>query len=429
MTLPTRPYKGTRDFYPEAMAFRRWMFGTLEKTVCRFGFEEYDGPILESFDLYAAKTGEEIVKNQLYWMEDRGGRKLAIRPEMTPTMARMVAAKIQELPRPIRWYSIPNLWRYERPQRGRLREHWQLNADILDGDVQFADLEILQLAFSVMEAFGGGEFIEIRINHRAMVDEYFEKVIGVTTEVAHGLIKLIDLKDKMEAESFNEKLSALGLTESQAQSVIQFFELEYNEISEKISGSGKLEMDRLFENLKGSQLEHAVVYDPSILRGMDYYTGLVFEIYDKSPENRRALFGGGRYDNLLGLFGKTQLSGIGFGMGDVGLENFLLTHDLIPLVRNRKDVYVSMTDERYEKLCIQVTEDLRAKGLSVVTPLSVGKLKIQLKQANQHDAHFLVILGEEEFENNCASVKNLDTGDQFQCSIGEIFNRINTDLN
>src|SRR6185503_16259880 len=180
MALSTQPYKGTRDFYPDEMRHRRWMFGRLRKAVESFGFEEYDGPMLEPFDLYAAKTGEEIVNQQLYWMMDRGERKIAVRPEMTPTLARMVAGKINELPRPVRWYSIPNLWRYERPQRGRLREHWQLNVDVLGGDPLLADLEILQVAHGIMKAFKGEKLVTIKVNHRGLMDHLFTEKLGLS---------------------------------------------------------------------------------------------------------------------------------------------------------------------------------------------------------------------------------------------------------
>src|SRR5262245_53577315 len=177
MALTTQPYKGTRDFYPEEMRIRRWMFNRMRQVAETFGYQEYDGAMPEPFEVYAAKSGEELVNQQLYWLIDRGERKLAVRPEMTPTLARMVAGKIHELAKPVRWYSIPNLWRYERPQRGRLREHWQLNVDVLGGERVLADAEILQFAMSLVRAFGGEKFVKIRVNHRQIVEHFFKNVL------------------------------------------------------------------------------------------------------------------------------------------------------------------------------------------------------------------------------------------------------------
>src|SRR3954470_12270340 len=180
MQLSTQPYKGTRDFYPEDMRIQKWIFDKMGKVVGSYGYQEYGGPMLEPFELYAAKTGEEIVNQQLYWLIDRGERKLAVRPEMTPTLARMVAGKIHEFPRPIRWYSIPNLWRYERPQRGRLREHWQLNVDVLGGDPLLADAEVLMLALDLMKAYGGEKHVSIRVNNRRLMDAFFTQTLGLS---------------------------------------------------------------------------------------------------------------------------------------------------------------------------------------------------------------------------------------------------------
>ena len=315
MALSTQPYKGTRDFYPEDMRFRRWMFGQMRKVIEGFGYQEYDGPMLEPFDLYAAKTGEEIVNQQLYWMMDRGERKLAVRPEMTPTLARMVAGKIHELPKPVRWFSIPNLWRYERPQRGRLREHWQLNVDVLGGDPLQADAEILTVAMEMMRAFGGEEFVTIRVNNRRLMDQFFAQTLSLTAEKALATTKAIDARNKIGEEAYAKWLGELGISDSQRGEMEEFFQAPFEKTAQKLPGQGTEELKRLFDMLSESGMGKKVVFDPTVLRGLDYYTGTVFEMYDISPENRRAMFGGGRYDNLVGLFGKDKLPGRGLRHG------------------------------------------------------------------------------------------------------------------
>ncbi|MEK7690938.1 MAG: histidine--tRNA ligase, partial [Bdellovibrionota bacterium] len=342
--LSNQPYKGTRDFFPPAMRLRRWMFGQLRQVVEGFGFEEYDGPMLEPFELYAAKSGEELVNQQLYWMVDRGERKIAVRPEMTPTLARMVSSQVQELPKPVRWFSIPNLWRYERPQRGRLREHWQLNVDILGGDPLLADAEIIQVGLALLDCFGGGAHAQVRINNRRLMDTLFREKLGLTPEMGLQVTKAIDARDKIGDAAYTEWLAGkIGLQAGQIEVLERFFKAPFTETARTMPCEGSAELEKLFALLRESGVaETRVVYDPTVLRGLDYYTGTVFEIYDTSPENRRAMFGGGRYDNLIGLFGNQKLSGVGFGMGDVTLENFLEIHGLKPSLPTGVDVLVTL---------------------------------------------------------------------------------------
>jgi histidyl-tRNA synthetase len=412
MALSVEPYKGTRDFYPKDMQFRNWMFGTLAKSVRSFGYLEYGGPMLESFDLYAAKTGEEIVNQQLYWLMDKGERKLAVRPEMTPTLARMVAAKVHELPRPVRLFSIPNLWRYERPQRGRLREHWQLNVDVLGGDPLLAEAELLTVAVEIMRAFGGAEKMQVRVNHRKLMDVFFTKTMGLTPEQTHKVVKAIDMKDKVDAAKFQGMILEAGVREDQIETLTQFFVSDLNALAAAMPCEGVEHLQKLFALLNESGVGQQVVFDPTIMRGLDYYTGTVFEIYDISPENRRAMFGGGRYDNLMGIFGKEALSGVGFGMGDVSLQNFLEVHGLVPKFESEVDVMITLPKLEYRTMAEQIARSLRENGLKVVTPLNTGKFGDQLKLANRHEAKFAVLFGDDEFARGEVLIKNLTTGQQ-----------------
>ncbi len=416
--LPTNPYKGSRDFYPEEMKIRNWVFARVRSVLESFGFEAYDGPLLESFEVYAAKTGEEIVSQQLYSFEDRGGRRVAIRPEMTPTLARMVAAKIQELPKPLRWYSIPNLWRYERPQRGRLREHWQINADLLGGNIAQSNAEILALAGALFAAFGGQDFVEIRFNSRRLMDGIFYKYFGLDPDAAVKLGKLIDAQTKMAPELYEAKVLEI-LKPEHLEFLKRFFTMKLPEVEHALLGlqipdlvEAVKELKALKESYEERGVPVALIFDPSIMRGLDYYTGIVFEAFDVSPENRRALFGGGRYDNLIGLFSKAELSGVGFGLGDVTLMHFLETHNLLPKLSDEKKVYVGCVEPDLLNPAFKVESQLRAWGLSVLSGQEALALKDHLKIASKLQAgHFVGIMGN-EWAQRQVIVKDLVSGDQ-----------------
>lgn len=417
--LSTQPYKGTRDFYPDDFRIQSWMFDHLRRVLVRWGYQEYDGPMLEPFELYAAKSGEELVNQQLYWLVDRGERKLAVRPEMTPTMARMVAGKFHELPKPVRWFSIPNLWRYERPQRGRLREHWQLNVDVLGGDRVLADAEIVQIALELMGEFGGQKFVEVRVNNRKLMDHFFGNVLGLAADVALKVSKAIDARDKIGEEAYIKWLSDLGISDEVRQKMERFFKSSFEQIQAEVPCEGTTELARLFAMLGEAGMAEQVQFDPMIMRGLDYYTGTVFEIFDISPENRRALFGGGRYDNLLGLFGNFPMSGVGFGMGDVGLRNFIETHGLLPKLSGGVDAFVSLPKLELLSVSNQVARELRARGVSVSTPLEASGFGAQLKLATKHQARFAVLLGDSELERGMLLLKDLQKGEQQEFPRGE----------
>ncbi len=307
--LSTESYKGVRDFYPEEMAVQNYIFDTWKKVCKENGFIEYSASPLEPLELYKAKSGSEIVDEQTFTFKDRGDRDVALRPEMTPTLARMVAAKRKSLKFPLRWFSIPNLFRYERPQKGRQREHYQLNCDILGIAGVEAEVEIINLVHKIILAFGAKEsdFI-IKINNRKNLEQFLINN-GVKKENILSVFKILDKKGKIEESEYKKELESLGLNP----------DLEIKDIVD-------------LEEYKKKGLNN-IAFDPSIVRGFDYYTGMVFEVYDTSEENRRALLGGGRYDNLLEIFGVEPVPTVGFGMGDVTMRDFLETHNL-PLCEN-----------------------------------------------------------------------------------------------
>lgn len=299
--ISTEPYKGVRDFYPEDMAIQNYIFDTWKKIVKSFGYVEYSTSILEPAELYRAKSGDQISGEEMFTFIDKGDREVALRPEMTPSLARLVAGKRKSLKFPLRWFSIPNLFRYERPQRGRRREHWQLNCDIVGIANVDAEIEIISIAYKVMKAFGANdEDFKIMINDRVLLNEK----IG-TPE----LMRLLDKKDKIEDTEFKQK----------------WIEISGKEYDENIEPNDMIKT--LISKLEEKGIKNAV-FSPTITRGFDYYTGMVFEVFDTSPENNRSLFGGGRYDNLLEIFGVEPVPTVGFGMGDVTIRDFLETHSL-----------------------------------------------------------------------------------------------------
>lgn len=311
--LETTPYKGVRDFYPEDQLIQNYIFDVWKKTAESFGYQEYSASILEPVELYKNKTSEEIVNEQMFTFTDRGGREVALRPEMTPSLARMVAARRRNLKFPLRWYSIPNVFRYERPQRGRRREHWQLNCDLMGiADIE-AEVEIISLAQTIMKAFGAKESdFRILINDReAPMKGLREKNKELTEEQEQRLLRLRDSKDKISEDDYLKGIREI---------VGENMDIE----SEK---SPKIET--LINKIAEMDMKN-VQFSPTLTRGFDYYTGIVFEVFDTSSENRRSLFGGGRYDNLLEIFDVDPIPAVGFGMGDITIRDFLETHKLKP---------------------------------------------------------------------------------------------------
>lgn len=415
MKLSTQPYKGARDFYPEDKRLQKYMFATMRRVAERYGYEEYDAPVLEPIELYLAKSGEEIVHEQTYVFQDRGGRTVTIRPEMTPTVSRMVAAKRQELAYPLRWYSIPNLWRYERPQRGRLREHWQLNVDIFGVHDLTAEAEVIQLADNVMQAFGAThDMYAIRINSRKLMDFIMHGYLGLNETQAHTLAKLIDRMHKMPSDTFTAEVDAL-FTPSQREAgasnkllgLLKIKQIQHlPEVIRKHHSIGELQ--QLLGTLQEARIPNAI-FDITLMRGFDYYTDIVFEVFDKHPDNNRSMFGGGRYDGLVGLFGVEPVPTVGFGMGDVTLQNFLEGHDLLPPQRPETDVYVVLIGDVYPH-AQRIIRELRDMGVNVATDTTGRKTDKQIKTAVKKGIHYAMFIGEKDIKDELYEIRNLMTG-------------------
>lgn len=411
--LSTDSYKGVRDFYPEDMAIQRYIFQTWAKAAENFGFERYDASILEPSDLYKAKgaENEEMVNEQTYTFIDRGDREVTLRPEMTPTVARMVAGARHDLTFPLRWYSIPNLFRYERPQRGRLREHWQLNCDLFGADDVTADIEIIALAHQTLIDFGAtADMFEVLINDRQEMAALYA-AIGITDpEIVATITRLTDRKKKISAEEYRSGLIEILGDESLTDNVIKIIE----------DGSGT---NQLLEGLQSLGITNARI-DRTIARGFDYYTGMIFELVDLHPDNNRSMLGGGRYDNLTSMFSGDAISGVGFGMGDVTMRDFLETHHLIPeYIRTiAPHVMVIPMETEQNLYAEQVAMHIRKAGHKVAADIGTKKIGKKIGSASEKGCKFVVVIGEQEMQSNILTMKNLFTSEERSGSLGELMN-------
>jgi len=418
LLLTTQPYKGSRDIYPEDMKIRNFIFDIWKRVCKSYGYEEYDGPLLESFDIYAAKSGEELVNEQLYSFEDRAKRKVAIRPEMTPTLARMVAQKFNELPRPIRWFSIPNLWRYEKPQKGRTREFYQLNVDVFGIEGVEADLEVISTIVDILKEFGAKEdMFEIRVNNRRLVDDFYKK-LGFDENQKKIVNKALDKKSKMSQKDFEDWLKDdANLNEDQLNSLSKFLSDPMPTVEQMAKESqGAKELLDLFELIKQQDLEKFVKYSPEVIRGLDYYTGNVFEVYDLNPKNNRSMAGGGRYDDLVEIFKGEKLTGTGYAMGDITLIDFMESWNLTPKVETDCEFLLTLwpsEDPKFLKKTFEIAKLLREKGKNVQTWLEKNsKLDKQLKYADKKGIRYALILGDNEISKNEITIKDLKNNSQ-----------------
>lgn len=421
MSLDLKSYKGTRDIYPEEMRVRTYIFDTFRSVLRSFGYEEYAAPILEPLELYAAKTGEEIVNEQTYAFNDRGDRKVAIRPEMTPSISRMVAARRQEMPYPARLFSIANFMRYEQPQKGREREFWQLNYDIFGSNSLESDAEIIAIADSIMKAFGAKQnMYTIKINDRELIDWVMKEYLGLDDGKALGMIKLLDRQAKMSREDFNKIAIEIVGTEKLGKVQDLFDVKSVDNAPEWLVGSGKI------DNIKtvGQKLADLGVktkFDITLMRGFDYYTGIVFEVYDNNPDNNRSMFGGGRYDGLVGLFGVEDLPVVGAAPGETTTIEFLKAWDLVPELKPSTQVFVVGLGNADPN---KVAFELRAKGLNVAVESLSRKLDKSIKSADKMGIEYVLFVGEDEIQSGKYNLKNIVTGDEETLSIDDITKKV-----
>jgi len=423
------PVKGTRDFYPPQMAVRNFIVDGWKKASLRNGFEEYDGPIFEYLKMFQIKSGDEIVE-QLFSLQDRGGRDLALRPEITPTLARMVNQQINSLPKPIKWFSVPRLFRAERPQKGRLREFFQWNIDIIGVDDVLADAEVIFTTIDYLRDMGlSPDDIVVKVSSREMLKGIMMD-IGIPDEKVYPLYALLDKKNKLPTDTFEKMLGDL-LPDPRMANEVRDFMVCYNirQIENKYGRQGTSDVIELMTLLYDMGVGDYYSFDPGIVRGLAYYTGIVFEVHDRADE-LRAICGGGRYDNLLREFGGPSISATGMGMGDCVLEILLSEKGLLEekLPRPQLDFFVAFVeiDEKTRGDAISLAMQLRSAGLAANFSYKTTKLSKQLKEASAQNARKCIIIGE-EFKDSKLAVKDMDTGEQELVDMDEFLSRLGCD--
>jgi histidyl-tRNA synthetase len=399
-----RSVKGTRDFYPDEMARRTWLVEKLKKASESFGYQRYEGPCLETIDLYAAKSGEELVKEQAFVFEDRGGDPITLRPELTPTLARMVANQQNQLVLPLRWWAFGPFWRYERPQKGRTREFYQWNIDLIGSDAIQADAELLAVAANFLRLVGlKSDMVQILVNDRRLMDRMLTE-IGISSETKPDLLRLIDRIDKQPADVWEKNVADLGLNFEQIKAIKALL------INTQLWQESQ-ELSQLFEYVKALGVGEYIRYEPKIIRGLDYYTGLVFEAHEVKGDFR-AILGGGHYANLVGDVGGRPLPGVGFAMGDVVIMLVLEAYGLLPEdLRYPSTVFVTVFNEEMLVESIRLATELRENGLHVVLA-EPDKLTKQFKLADRLGVKFALVLGPDELANDTVIVKDLNSFEQ-----------------
>lgn len=427
-SLSSLGYKGTRDYYPEDKRVQNYIFDVWRRVVERHGYQEYGAPLLEPLEVYTAKSGQELANEQTYSFTDRGDRLVAIRPEMTPSISRMVAARRQELAYPARLYSIANFMRYERPQRGREREFWQLNADLFGAEGVLADVEIIELAYRIMTEFGAkNDMYAIRVNNRELINHMMTTYLGLDGVSSQLMIKLFDRKQKIPAEEFVRQAVEIFGNEQAEQGMQKIERLvgatTVADLPAELQQEQSVrDLSELFEYLQEAGVEN-VQFDITLMRGLDYYTGMVFEVFDLHPDNNRAMFGGGRYDGLVGLFGAESLPTVGFAPGLTTTELFLRTHNLLPELRPTTDICVIAVDDSMSA-ALDVARQLRSEGVSVEVDITDRKLDRQVKSAIKKDIPYLVFVGANEVREQLYTLKEIKTTNEKKLSIERIVSTV-----
>ena len=409
----TQGVRGTRDFYPDDMRLRNWLFERFHSAARSHGFEEYDAPVLESEELYTRKAGEEIV-GQLYNFEDKGGRRVALRPEMTPSLARMVMARAGGLALPIKWYSIPQGWRYERTQRGRGREHYQWNVDIWGMNGVEADAELLSVLVQFFHSVGlKSEDLVIRISSRKVLEEVLGS-LAIEGEIFAQTCVIVDKMDKLPEDVIQAQLSDLGLSSDSITTILSVLGItDLDSLSSALNSDSEalIELQSLFSLCESYGISDWVSFDASVVRGLAYYTGPVFEAHDRAG-NLRAICGGGRYDKLIGTLGGNDLPATGFGFGDMVVMELLADKGLLPELSNGVDDVVFGMGTELRGAAMQVAAKLRSAGRTVDLVLEDKKMKWVFKHAERCGTTRLVMVMPDEWAEGKVRIKNLDSGEE-----------------
>ena len=418
MASKIQSVKGTREFYPEQMFLRNFIYEKVCAASQAFGYQEWDAPFIETIDLYAAKSGEELVKKQSFTFQDRGGDFVTLRPELTPSLARMIAARQGELNFPVRWWSFGPFWRYEQPQKGRSREFFQWNIDMLGVNSPEADAELIAVAATFLRSVGlNPERAAIYVNNRRLMDSEFD-ALGITPEKRLDVSNLVDRRSKMEPAKWESYALDLGITQAQVdglKGILGNFDL----------WKKSEELTRLFAALEALGVKDYVKFDPNIMRGLLYYTGTVFEAFETSGSLKRAILGGGRYDNLLADVGGQPLSGVGFAMGDVVAGIILQENGLLPEYNpTPASVLVTVFDESMWMKSFELAAQLRNAGLKVMVFPEPAKLQKQFKFADKMKIKIALTIGPDEAAADSVAIKNLLNGEQVTVKRETVLNEV-----
>jgi len=406
MKASIQSVKGTRDFYPEEMAVRTFLYATARKVSESFGYQEWDAPFLETIDLYAAKSGEELVKEQAFVFPDRGGDLITLRPELTPSLARLIAQRQKQLAYPVRWWSWGPFWRYERPQKGRTREFFQWNIDLIGVDTPQADAEMAAIAASFLREAGlAPNQVQLLVNNRKLINTELA-ALGIASDLRKDVFRVIDRRDKLSPTAWDAYAAEVGLNDAQIDGLKAI-------LADEQLWQKSPEMVTFFALLAALGLSEYVRYAPHIVRGLDYYTGTVFEAWDTDGEFR-AILGGGRYDNLVSDVGGDPLPAVGFAMGDLVVSLVLKKFGCLPATLNASParVLVTVFDESSFESAFQVAAPLRRAGIYTAIYPDAAKLSRQFKYGDRMGMQFAVVLGPDERAQGVFALKDLRTGEQ-----------------
>ena len=417
MVISNQPPKGTADWLPKELKIRQAIFGMWRKICQKYGYEEYLTPIVESAEIYRAKSGEDVGGKELVTFTDLGGRELAIRPEMTPSVTRLVSQIYEAAPKPIRYFSIANFMRNEKPQRGRNREFWQLNCDIFGSDSLQAEIEILQLALDIMLAFGATpEHFSLGLNHRILLDGILAEVLDDDSKKIQ-VVRLLDKYQKMSRADFGQALAEAGVSEEGVKKLLAFMQAEsLEELIKKIpklkNNAGVNDLALVMQNLAELGYGDFIKFKPDVIRGFDYYDGLVFEVFDLHPDNKRALFGGGRYNGLANIFGTKSFPAVGFAPGDEPTKLFLESWKLLDNLLFNSDIlyYLPILDNSLKQQAAKLAQLLRSNNKHVILGLEEAKVGKALDWANKQNATHVIIFGLDEAKRKIYKIKDMATG-------------------
>ncbi|MFX1454907.1 MAG: histidine--tRNA ligase [Promethearchaeota archaeon] len=432
------PLRGMKDFYPSDLREMNWIIDNIKYIAELYSYDEFESPQIEPVEIFAAKSSEELVNQQSFIIEKKEGERLILIPELTPSLARMISRKNQELKKPIRWFSNPTCFRYERPQRGRRRMFKQFNFDILGEDSLYGELEIFNIIVDIFTEFGAtAEQFQIFYNSRRFIDILCKSLLNIPQEKIPLVYKVLDKSDKMEEsefekfviDTFQNELIIQGIFKLKDSNNVEDLLKKFETIPEEFYKSeGYIELTTFQKMLVETGLSNYCTFSPSIVRGLDYYTGIVFEVFDTGKENNRSIFGGGRYDDLLSIFSDDKVSGIGFGMGVLMLSLFLKTYNLIPEEARKKDytdtIYIASINEDVSTYSIELARTIREEDFPCIIDYRFKNLKSQLKRASELGVIIVIIIGPEEVEENKVVIRNMISEEQKSVNINELIDEI-----